>query len=261
MWLVQNDHHEAAALLIECEYDGGRGDTYVHFDYDEAGWSQNFVWVTLSAPLAIQSLVGTADPVSQFDSGVLTEEQFQEPNPLRNRIESAFSAILRLDDPVLVETHVQLIVDSEGDWREHLREIAAQKGKVASNQARQFDNNPNRRPITVWNNLRFRSKSEVAIAQALDRRGVMYFPNCAARIGPPDSRRTQEPDFLICHTGKWGILEVDSPEFHPNPGNDAERDRQFKLFGVRVIERYQWRQCQEHADDVVAQFLALLEQA
>lgn len=67
----------------------------------------------------------------------------------------------------------------------------------------------------IWNNLRFRSESEVRIAQALDRAGVLFLPNCKARLGSPEGRRNRESDFMICYEGKWGILEMDGEPFHP----------------------------------------------
>ncbi len=258
LWLVQNEYHEAATLLVECEYDGSGEDIYVHWNYDEVEWTREYIRVTLSAPHALQPIIGASDDTTRFeDTRHIVDPQ--EPNPLRSAIEQAFEAILRVS-PVLVETHVQLIVESEGDWREHLRELAKSKGKVATNQGRQFDTSQ-RKPITVWNNLNFRSRSEVAIAKALDSQGVMYLPNCAARLGPPEHRHNKEPDFLICYEGKWGILEVDSPEFHPNRGSDDERDLQFKLYGVKEIQHFQWKECQEHPDAVVGKFLALLARA
>ena len=47
----------------------------------------------------------------------------------------------------------------------------------ANNQAASATN-----PV-LWNGLRFRSKSEVKIAEALDNAKVLYLPNCIARLG------------------------------------------------------------------------------
>ena len=62
--------------------------------------------------------------------------------------------------------------------------------------------------IIEYANLRFRSQSEVKVAQALDARSVMYLANCMARVGSIGGRLNREPDFLICYKGKWGILEI-----------------------------------------------------
>lgn len=115
----------------------------------------------------------------------------------------------------------------------------------------------------TWNNLRFRSVSEMHVAQALDRVGVLYLANCKARLGPVQSRQNREPDFLICYEGKWGILEVDGEPFHPpsRTVHDHERDRLFKQSGIRIVEHFDANKCYEQADEVVRVFLDLLKQA
>ena len=60
--------------------------------------------------------------------------------------------------------------------------------------------------------LRFRSKAEIAIYDELKRRDVLFFPNPGRRPGASASEygaavAKREPDFLICYKGKWGILE------------------------------------------------------
>lgn len=124
-----------------------------------------------------------------------------------------------------------------------------------SNQAADFSEN-----IRVWQNLRFRSESELRIAQALDRAGVLFLPNCKARLGPAGHRENREPDFLVCADGKWGILEVDGESFHPptRTVHDHERARLFKAHGVRVVEHFDATACYRDPDGVVRQFLALL---
>jgi hypothetical protein len=149
--------------------------------------------------------------------------------------------------------------------------IAAQLQKIAtgnvqktslspavSNQVSDGDN------VRIWKNLRFRSESEVRIAAALDKiSGVMFLPNCKARVGRASKRLNREPDFLICYKGKWGILEVDGEPSHPptRTTEDHERDRLFRLSGVQVVEHYDAAECFENPDKVVQQFLYLLSQS
>jgi len=113
----------------------------------------------------------------------------------------------------------------------------------------------------IWENFRFRSESEVRIAAALDKvHGVMFLPNCKARVGSSDSRLNREPDFLVCYKGKWGILEVDGEPSHPptRTVEDHERDRLFRLHGVQVVEHFDAGECFENPDGVVRKFLYLL---
>ena len=110
-----------------------------------------------------------------------------------------------------------------------------------------------------WNGLNFRSQTEVKIAQALDARGVLFFPLPAARVSVGESRRTMEPDFVICSRGRWGVLEVDGLPFHRDTAAaDHQRDRWLKEYGVRVVERFDGDHCFQNPDLVVQRFLDLL---
>jgi len=101
--------------------------------------------------------------------------------------------------------------------------------------------------------------SEVRIARALDAAGVLFLPNCLARVEVgSDKRATREADFIVCHNGKWGILEVDGP-FHPRAVVDHERDRAFRGHRIKVIERFDWEECYKDANGVVRRFLTLLD--
>jgi hypothetical protein len=115
--------------------------------------------------------------------------------------------------------------------------------------------------LRIWKNLYFRSQSEIRIAEALDRASVMFFPNCRGRLGLLASRENKEADFLVCHSGKWGILEVDGEPFHPPTltAQDHARDRAFREHGIRLVEHFDATECYEKAGEVVARFLRLLE--
>jgi very-short-patch-repair endonuclease len=113
----------------------------------------------------------------------------------------------------------------------------------------------------LWNNLRFRSESEVKVAEALDRAGVLFLPNCKTRLTTPEGRRNCEADFLICHNGKWGMLEVDGLPYHTptRTVEDHRRDRYFKEHGIALVEHFDATECYNKPDDVVRRFLKLLE--
>ncbi len=111
---------------------------------------------------------------------------------------------------------VDIGIDDQ-DWRAALLEAA--QGKGVHNQGVEIPD----RKIVTWGLLRFRSESEVRIARALDAAGVLLLPNCLARVEVgQDKRATREADFLVCHNGKWGILEVDGP-FHLGAVVDHEQ--------------------------------------
>ncbi len=111
-----------------------------------------------------------------------------------------------------------------------------------------------------WQNLSFSSVSEVKIAQALERAGVLFFPNCIGRLTTNQGRRNRECDFLICDEGYWGILEVDGEPYHPAPraAEDHKRDGFFLDHGVWV-HRFDANECFNYPDDVVQRFLQRLK--
>jgi len=115
-------------------------------------------------------------------------------------------------------------------------------------------------PLVWWNGLRFRSKTEVKIAEALENMNALFFPNCRGRVGPLGNRQNREPDFLVSYNGKWGILEVDGHSFHPPERSAAEheRDRLFHHHGVVWVQRFDATRCYNQPDSVVREFLELL---
>jgi hypothetical protein len=104
--------------------------------------------------------------------------------------------------------------------------------------------------------LRFRSRTETRIYDALKRRNVLFFPNAAAVLGGKDAKR--EPDFLICQAGKWGVLEVMGERHHPSATADHDRARLFKDYGLSCVEFYDAGRCYNHPDEVVEDLLARL---
>jgi hypothetical protein len=112
-----------------------------------------------------------------------------------------------------------------------------------------------------WNNFNFRSKTEMKIAEALDRTGVLFYPNSKARLNQAELRVNKESDFLVFYKGKFGILEVDGRDYHQIAADDHERDRLFKRHGIKVIERFDATRCWNKPEQVVEEFLEILSQA
>lgn len=88
----------------------------------------------------------------------------------------------------------------------------------------------------LWQGFKFRSATEIKIAEALDRANVLFFPLPKARVVTNSGHMNVEPDFVICQEGRWGILEVDGEPFHPAERSAIEhdRDRLFRRHGVPV---------------------------
>jgi hypothetical protein len=107
------------------------------------------------------------------------------------------------------------LMDIDPEWRKEILEVARGRGML--NQAVLVTKAS---PVSVLNNLKFWSKTEVRVAEALDRAKVLFFPNCAARLTLGEDRGNREPDFLVCFEGKWGVLYVDG---EPLPAADGLR--------------------------------------
>lgn len=111
--------------------------------------------------------------------------------------------------------------------------------------------------------LRFRSRAEIHIHDALKCRDVLFFPNAAAVLGGPAKEDKKEPDFLVCLNGKWGLLEVMGEAFHPSATaiKDHDRARLFKDYGLVVVEFYDASRCYSQPKEVVDDFLRRLQQS
>lgn len=229
-FLIDGGEEDAASLLLACKLSTSEsGDTW--YVGDETHYA---VHVELMGPRAAYDILS------------------DKSNRLKEAIERAIQAVLPPDQYIKHFTAHAELVDIDADWREELLEIA--RGKGVHNQALQAQH------ARTWKNLRFRSQSEIRIAQAFDSEGVLFLPNCTGRIGEIKGRKNREADFLVCDTGKWGILEVDGEPFHPpsRTAQDHERDRLFRKHGIRVVEHFGATRCYNEPHVVVREFLQIL---
>lgn len=115
-----------------------------------------------------------------------------------------------------------------------------------------------KKEIIVYNEMKFASSTEVRIAQELEKRQILFFPlPLAVRAETGDFYNDhREVDFLICHDGSWGILEV---AFHPDRyEKDSEKDSWFKKSGILCIQHYTAERCWYYTNEVVEEFLSIL---
>ncbi|MCM3612681.1 hypothetical protein M4S82_15655 [Planococcus sp. MERTA32b] len=97
--------------------------------------------------------------------------------------------------------------------------------------------------------LRFRSKGEVAIYFALKETGLLFHANSRAIAG---SHR-KEIDFSVIHKGRMYILDVLSNDTH-NSEKDAKNARFYQDYGV-PMRSYTWQECINDPQGVVNDFL------
>jgi hypothetical protein len=186
-------------------------------------------------------------------SALFYKEFTQQDSKLAKDGEDAFEAVLPTRYARLNIVAKVGLVEVDTDWRTRL--MAEADTKQVTNQNSYASN------ALVWESMKFNSKGEVAIAQALERLGVMYLPNCLTRVGGKDSRQARFPDFLICYRGKWGILEIDGATYHTptSATQDHDRRRQFEQHGgINFFDRFPYKRCMSEPDRVVKEFLDIL---
>lgn len=238
-FLVEGSEDDAALMLLLCN----TAELIRIYTY----WSE-----TECADIETVDVV-LVGPRAVYDA--IKGDDFGNPTAIYEQLRNAFNAILPIHTTVRnLKAQVMLRSADEG-WRIELLELA--KGRLVHNQA-----STETQPL-LYKNLRFRSASEIKIAEALDRAKVFYLPNCRGRLNLGEGRVNREADFLICKDGKWGILEVDGEAFHPasRTTEDHDRDRLFRNHGVRITEHFDAMACFRTPDKIVAAFLALLAQS
>lgn len=229
-YLLEGGEKAEAQMLLSCEL---TTDTEVeHFSFGDPHLTMVF---TLRGPRRVYEALG-ADEFIDLRSLVANAAMALKPSDVHS---------------VRVERGAILAGGLTSGWREDL--AAIMDGRDVDNQAIGFS------ATQTWQGLRFRSKSEVRIAEALENANVMFFPNCKARLGSRDRRRNSEADFAVMLDGVWGVLEVDGPHHEGRASADHERDRPFHHHGAAIVQRYESLRCFQDAEAVVLEFLALLK--
>jgi hypothetical protein len=159
-FLIDGQQEDAASVLLACEL---------------VWWESGDTWMSGDEQL-IAVHVSLTGPRTTYDILV------GKDHPIAKAIRKAIEAVLPENYYVKHLTVRAEIIDIDPCWREELLEIA--RGKGVHNQALEAA------PARIWKNLRFRSESEVRVAQALDRAAVLFFPNCRSRLGKTDGRLT-----------------------------------------------------------------------
>lgn len=230
-FLIEGGEEDAANIVLSCDME------LAWFEGSLSDYVPNHFTVYFVGPrIAYEQLLGTTE--------------------VRQQVLGALFAVCPPDwDFSEMTAQAKPVTSLDPNWHQELLEIA--RGKDVHNQAVGASN------ARTWNRLRFRSATEIQIAQALDRTGVLFFPLPLARLTGERGRLSREPDFLVCDDGRWGILEVDGEPYHPPERSALEhqRDRLFMNHGVRVVQRFDATDCFATPDKVVADFRQILRRA
>ncbi len=231
-FLVEGNETEAAAILLSCSVELVPLDQYDYWD----NVSSQGVNIIVFGPRAAYNTLDAPG------------------NPPGNTIREAFRAAMPWDKYINDVIPRAQPGPFDQSWRRELEKVI--KGKGVNNQAVPIEGSE----IQLWHGLRFRSKVEVKIAQSLQGRGVLYFPNCLCRIRQEDGFGLKEPDFLVCQEGKWGILEVDGEPWHGGHtrAKEQKKDISFHRYGIKVVLHFSASECWSNPDAVVDEFLQLL---
>lgn len=149
-FLIAGDEEDAANVLLSCSMEiSGSGEEYFSLTSED-----------VFAPVTVK-LKG---PRSAYD--ILKNQE----HPITKQIQNAISTVWSDGyQPIRdFSAHAEQI-EIDPNWRSELLEIA--RGKGVHNQAIGAKN------VRTWKNLNFRSQSEIKIAEALDRKAVLFFPN------------------------------------------------------------------------------------
>jgi hypothetical protein len=242
-FLIDGNEREAASILFSCSLE----EIYTEQRQDRRGQSYNIELIVLRCPrYAYDKLT----EILYFNEG--TQYEFYEETKAKIAIDTAFKALLPTQN-VVVEVCAEL-VSINPSWREEILKYI--KGYQTHNQGTFIQENK----AFHWGTFKFASPGEIEIAKALDKRKVLFLPNCKARLFNENGASISiYPDFLICHNKKWGVLEVDS-SYHYNANSAASdriRDQSLDLYGIRTW-RFDYEECLQKPDEVVSRFLRFL---
>ena len=232
LYFIQKDREHIAKLIAQSrlDYTEARWEREPNDDYPTMQENEQYIFYV--PPILYQMM-------NDWDDGQWITQEIED-------------AIFGIMGQVNYQFRIEL-VEYEVNWR--MRLIAESDTQEVTNQ-NSYDKDP-----IIYQGMRFSSPPEVSIAKALEKQGIMYFPNCLVRAGTTKNRQSRFPDFLILNKGKWGILEVDGNTFHTkqNATQDHQRTQVLQMHGIRVFHRYGAMRCKNDSDGVIDEFLKLLE--
>jgi len=193
----------------------------------------------------------------EYYNMIINNALYQEV--IERSLETLFRQYVRLwgNTKIRIGLRIQHI-EGEQAWKEKVRAIILHaQAPHQGSRTEQVCATHGQQPL-LYQEMKFGAISEVRIAQALAARRARFFPLPLVGRGETGTSYMdrREPDFLVCHEGVWGILEVgwypDRYEKH------ADKDGWFQQSGIVCIQNYPAEHCFHHPSEVVEAFLQLL---
>lgn len=156
-----------------------------------------------------------------------------------------------------VQFRMQLLPITDG-WQDQAKEMIARYKPTNQGTISRLLASRQNKGMILYNEASYASQSEIRIAQELEQRQVLFFPLALAIRADTgvNWRDHKEADFLVCHDGLWGILEV---SYHPDRyEKDKEKDAWWKKSGILCVEHHTAERCYEEPRKVVDEFLSIL---
>jgi hypothetical protein len=154
----------------------------------------------------------------------------------------------------------------DDQWKDTIERVIKGTALAVGGQSNRTNGNGHNGP-TEWGGMMFRSPVEIKIAEALDKRGVLFFANARGRIsgqGSPVSASSGwltgriEIDFLVFHKGQCMSLEVDGKHHEEEIQTQRDYIRDRVLLRERIpTARFAASECLQQPDAVIEEFLNL----
>jgi len=150
------------------------------------------------------------------------------------------------------------LIEVEDGWQNIVKSLIANSSDLNQGIVTEKVFSKKQKQPYIHNEMKFASQSEIRIAQELEARNVLFFPLPLAVRAETGSfyKDHREVDFLVCHDGSWGIIEV---AYHPDRyEKDSEKKAWFQKSGILCIEHYTAERCYREPEVVVTEFLEIL---
>jgi hypothetical protein len=257
---VDDDCRQAAAIAVDSDIQlRHAGSDYIESRDGNQKWV-SVVEVIFHIPTSSKSLVKNDKSISdvfEYAASEVLQERMLELEVQNDN----YTEWLPVKAEMLRYLYTTKLLEVEPNWQSTVRRLVTGRGIANQGNITEKVFARENKEVIPYNEMKFGSRTEIRIAQELEKRRVLFFPlPLAVRADTGKAYQDhKEVDFLVCSNGAWGILEVshhDSARYEM----DKEKDAWFKKSGILCIEHYTAKRCYDSPDVVVEEFLSILAQ-